>query len=80
MLNMKSKAKIIVVGIGGVGGYLGGKLASCYENPDVKIFFITRRGNEMALASLTGKVVELGKKQHVFIPFYEKAFAHLIKS
>lgn len=46
---MNSKVKIIVIGIGGVGGYLGGMLASYYEKSAVKIVFITRRTNEIAL-------------------------------
>jgi len=35
--------KIALIGLGGVGGYYGGKLAKYYENLDyIKIFFIAR--------------------------------------
>lgn len=37
------KTKIVIVGIGGVGGYYGGLLAQKYENnPDVEIYFVAR--------------------------------------
>lgn len=40
------KTKIIIAGIGGVGGYYGGLLARKYfENPNVEIFFIARGEN-----------------------------------
>ena len=37
------KTKIVIVGLGGVGGYYGGLLARKYaDNPDIEIFFIAR--------------------------------------
>jgi 2-dehydropantoate 2-reductase len=41
--NMKQKLKIVIVGIGGVGGYFGGLLARKYEESDaVEIIFVAR--------------------------------------
>ena len=38
-----TKTKIIIAGIGGVGGYFGGLLANCfYENENVEIIFFAR--------------------------------------
>lgn len=35
--------KIAILGLGGVGGYYGGKLAKRYEDtPNVEIYFIAR--------------------------------------
>lgn len=40
---MSDKTKIVVVGIGGVGGYFGGLLARSYaENDGIEIYFIAR--------------------------------------
>lgn len=37
------KTKILIVGLGGVGGYYGGLLAKCYKNdPEVDIYFLAR--------------------------------------
>ena len=37
------KTKIVIVGLGGVGGYFGGLLAKYYsKNPDVEIYFVAR--------------------------------------
>lgn len=37
------KTKIVIVGLGGVGGYYGGMLAKQYaDNPDVEIYFVAR--------------------------------------
>ena len=41
--NTKMKTKIVVVGLGGVGGYYGGLLAKQYENhSDIEIYFVAR--------------------------------------
>lgn len=46
----KSKFKIAVVGIGGVGGYVGGRLAARFENSkEVEIGLIARGENEKAI-------------------------------
>jgi len=43
---MKMKTKIVIVGLGGVGGYYGGLLAKQYENyPDIEIYFVARGAN-----------------------------------
>ena len=37
------KTKIVIVGLGGVGGYFGGLLAKCYaDNPEIEIYFVAR--------------------------------------
>lgn len=37
------KTKIVIVGLGGVGGYYGGILAKQYaDNPDIEIYFVAR--------------------------------------
>ena len=37
------KTKIVIVGLGGVGGYYGGLLAKKYENhPEIEIYFVAR--------------------------------------
>lgn len=42
--------RIAFLGIGGVGGYYGGKLAACYaQSPELKIIFIARNENEKAI-------------------------------
>jgi len=49
---MISKFKIAIVGIGGVGGYLGGKLAAQYVNSnDTEIIFIARGENANVIRS-----------------------------
>lgn len=38
-----SKTKIVIVGLGGVGGYYGGLLAKKYaDNPEIEIYFVAR--------------------------------------
>ncbi len=58
---MKSNIKIAVYGIGGVGGYYGGKLAKEYEKSEnVEIYFIAR-GENLAQINKHGlKVIEEG--------------------
>jgi len=37
------KTKIVIVGLGGVGGYYGGMLAKHYaDNPDIEVYFVAR--------------------------------------
>jgi ketopantoate reductase len=49
------KTKIVVAGIGGVGGYFGGMLAKKYFNHDaVEIHFLAR-GNHLQEKSLKAK-------------------------
>jgi 2-dehydropantoate 2-reductase len=47
---MKSKFRIGILGMGGVGGFLGGKLAAHFSNADeVETIFIARGENEKAI-------------------------------
>lgn len=49
-INMNKKVKIIVAGIGGVGGYFGGLLANWYANNEhIEIYFISRGENLEAI-------------------------------
>lgn len=49
---MASKFRIAIIGIGGVGGYLGAKLAAKYSgSPDIEIIFIARGENANAIRS-----------------------------
>ena len=49
---MASKFKIAILGIGGVGGYLGGRLAAKYAGlADVEVIFIARGKNAEAIKS-----------------------------
>lgn len=46
IIKRMKKIRIVISGIGGVGGYYGGKLAAHYQNsPDVEICFISRGEN-----------------------------------
>jgi len=50
MEEMNSKFKVAILGIGGVGGYFGGKLAAYHQNSnDVDIIFIARGANANAI-------------------------------
>jgi 2-dehydropantoate 2-reductase len=47
---MENKIKIAIAGIGGIGGYIGGKLAHCYFNSDdIHISFICRGEQRTAI-------------------------------
>lgn len=47
---MHAIKRIAILGIGGVGGFYGGKLAAHYAaNPDMEIIFIARGANEKAI-------------------------------
>ena len=49
----RSKFRIAVVGVGGVGGYVGGKLAACFEDsPDVEVVLAARGENEKAIRAV----------------------------
>jgi 2-dehydropantoate 2-reductase len=44
---MKNKTRIAILGIGGIGGYFGGKLAAQYAgSEDFEIIFIARGENK----------------------------------
>ncbi len=54
----KSKFRIAVLGIGGVGGYFGGKLAAHFaDSENVEIIFITRGENEKVIKADGLKII-----------------------
>jgi 2-dehydropantoate 2-reductase len=62
----KSKFKIAVVGIGGVGGYVGGKLAARFESSDeVEVVLAARGANEKAIRAGGLRLVTDGGEQVV---------------
>jgi 2-dehydropantoate 2-reductase len=55
---MEEKYRIAVLGIGGVGGYFGGKLAECFADSDeVEIIFIARGESAKAITNNGLKVI-----------------------
>lgn len=65
---MTSKFKIAILGIGGVGGYIGGKLASHYSNlNDFEIIFFARGENEKAI-KLNGLKLIATQKEEIIHP------------
>jgi 2-dehydropantoate 2-reductase len=47
---MKKNYRIAILGIGGVGGFLGGKLAAAYSHTeDIEIIFVARGSNALAI-------------------------------
>lgn len=55
---MKSKLRISILGIGGVGGYYGGKLAGRYSSSDeTEILFVAKGENETAIRSQGLKLI-----------------------
>lgn len=58
-----SKIKILVAGIGGVGGYFGGLLAKAYEQSnEIEIYFLSRGKNADKIKSEGLKVVDDGNE------------------
>jgi 2-dehydropantoate 2-reductase len=65
---MASKFRIAIIGIGGVGGYLGGKLAAKYAgSPDTEIIFIARGENANAIR-LNGLKLLSGQGEEIAYP------------
>jgi 2-dehydropantoate 2-reductase len=63
-----TKTKIIIAGIGGVGGYIGGLLAkSFYENENVKISFVAR-GEHLKEIQKNGLKVIKGENKFIAKP------------
>jgi 2-dehydropantoate 2-reductase len=57
-VEINSKFKIAIVGIGGVGGYFGGKLAAHYaDSEEVEIIFVARGENAQAIRKDGLKVI-----------------------
>lgn len=58
MTNEKSKFKIAVIGIGGVGGFVGGKLAARFADSDeTEIVLVARGENEKAIRENGLKII-----------------------
>lgn len=65
---MKKKIKIVVVGIGGVGGYYGGLLAKKYSNSnEVEIIFVAR-GEHLKQIQNNGLKVIVGTGEFISAP------------
>lgn len=65
---MKKKIKIVVVGIGGVGGYYGGLLAKNYGNSkEVEIIFVAR-GEHLKQIRDNGLKVIVGTDEFIAVP------------
>lgn len=65
---MAKKIKIIVAGIGGVGGYFGGLLAKKYEkSDDFEICFLAR-GEHLAQIRKNGLKVIVGSTEFIALP------------
>ena len=58
------KTRIGILGIGGVGGYFGGKLAKKYfNNPDIEILFIAREETANIISANGLKIIEEENEQ-----------------
>ncbi|HSK71165.1 MAG TPA: 2-dehydropantoate 2-reductase, partial [Pyrinomonadaceae bacterium] len=66
MADDKSKFRIAVVGIGGVGGFVGGKLAARFENSEIVEVILAARGkNEKAIRANGLKLIATEGEQIV---------------
>jgi len=66
---MANKTKIVIVGIGGVGGYFGGLLAQKYANSqEVEIVFVAR-GEHLNVIQKTGLKVLKGTEHFLAKPY-----------
>ncbi|MGZ4034115.1 MAG: ketopantoate reductase family protein [Bacteroidia bacterium] len=64
---MSKKFRIGIIGIGGVGGFFGGKLAAAYKNSDeVEIIFIARGANKEAIEKNGLKIISPTKETVVY--------------
>ncbi len=64
---MAAKFKIVILGIGGIGGYVGGKVAAQYfRSPDVEIIFVARGENEKAIKANGLKLITTHGEQTVY--------------
>jgi 2-dehydropantoate 2-reductase len=65
---MSNKYRIAILGIGGVGGFIGGKLAACYKNSDnVEVIFIAR-GNHLKAIKENGLKVITSETEMIVHP------------
>ena len=68
MHNIKKKIRIGILGLGGVGGFFGGKLALFYsEDPEVEIVFIAR-GETLKNIRSNGLKLKTGDQNYVINP------------
>lgn len=66
---MTNKIKIVIAGIGGVGGYFGGLLARAYAgNDDIEVYFLAR-GNHLSAIQENGLKVIKGEINFTAKPF-----------
>lgn len=65
----RTKFKIAIVGIGGVGGYIGGKLAARFKNSDAVQIVLTARGeNEKAIRAGGLKLITSSAGEEIVKP------------
>lgn len=66
-MDEKSKFKIAVIGIGGVGGFVGGKLAARFAgSDDVEIAFVARGENEKTIRENGLKIISTKGEEIVY--------------
>lgn len=65
---MNPKIKIVIVGIGGVGGYFGGLLAQKYQNSDEVAIFFVARGEHLKQIRKNGLKVVTGSGEFIAKP------------
>ncbi|MDQ0968744.1 ketopantoate reductase [Flavobacterium sp. W4I14] len=66
---MPNKTRIVIVGIGGVGGYFGGLLSKKYSNGnDVEVLFVAR-GEHLKEIQNKGLTVIKGSENFVTKPY-----------
>lgn len=64
---MDSKFKIVILGIGGVGGYYGGKLAGHYSSSkEVEVIFLSRGENERVIRENGLTIITPDKQDTIF--------------
>ncbi|CAM4233667.1 2-dehydropantoate 2-reductase [Cytophagaceae bacterium 50C-KIRBA] len=67
-MNTNQKTRIAIAGIGGIGGYIGGKLAYHYQNSEnIEILFISRGENQKVIDQ-QGLTLHSGDQTYVCVP------------
>ncbi|MBK6523316.1 MAG: hypothetical protein IPG08_13910 [Sphingobacteriaceae bacterium] len=65
---MRSKTKILIAGIGGVGGYFGGLLAKrFYKSAEVEVCFLARGKHLQAIKDKSLKIIK-GRFEFIATP------------
>jgi 2-dehydropantoate 2-reductase len=63
-----NKTKILVAGLGGVGGFFGGQLARAFQNDDsIDIYFLAR-GKHLSIVKSEGLTIIHGNEEYVVHP------------